>query len=197
MSSIATTRGDGGETGLLGGTRVRKSSPHIEACGTVDELNAQLGFARSICRDEPVSALLKEIQRELFVVGGELVTPAGAPETKGGRPLSRVTDAMVERLTAEVHRIEGIEGVLGDWSLPGEDPVASALDVARTVCRRAERDAVRLTEAGGDVRPPLLAYLNRLSDLLWLCGRLLEHQAGLDASLRTGDRPGPNWSRAW
>ena len=197
MSSIATQRGDSGETGLVGGTRVRKSSPYIEACGAVDELNAQIGFARSICGDEPISALLKEIQRELFIVGGELVTPAGAARKTRGASPTRVTDAMVERLTAEVHRIEGVEGVLGDWSLPGEDPVASALDVARTICRRAERDAVRLTEAGAEVRAPVLAYLNRLSDLLWLFGRLLEHQAGLDASLRTDGRPGPNWSRAW
>ncbi len=193
--SIATRHGDAGETSLAGGIRVPKSSPHIEACGTVDELNSQIGFARAICRDEPVCTRLKEIQRELFIVGGELVTPAVARKT--GKGAAGVTEAMVERLTAEVHRIEAIEGVLGDWALPGEDPAASALDVARAVCRRAERDTVRLAEAGADVRPPLLAYLNRLSDLLWLFGRLLEHQAGLDASLRTGDRPGPNWSRAW
>ena len=195
--SIATQRGDSGDTSLAGGVRVRKSSPHIEACGAVDELNTQIGFARAICQDEPISGLLKEIQRELFIVGGELVTPATARMKGKGKGPARVTDAMVERLTAEVHRIESIEGVLSDWSLPGEDPAASALDVARAVCRRAERDAVRLAESGAEVQAPMLAYLNRLSDLLWLFGRLLEHQAGLDASLRTEDRRGPNWSRAW
>ena len=104
---------------------------------------------------------------------------------------------MVDRLTAEVDRIEAIDGVLNDWSLPGELPAASALDVARTVCRRAERAAVRLGESGVAVEPPLLAYLNRLSDLLWLLGRLLEREAGVDASLRPNDGPGHRWSRAW
>lgn len=191
--SIATKRGDGGETSLAGGTRISKSSLQMEACGSIDELNAQIGFARSICDDAPIGTLLKEIQRELFVVGGELVTP---PDTLGRTP-ARVTDAMVDRLTAEVDRIEAIDGVLNDWSLPGELPAASALDVARTVCRRAERAAVRLAESGVVVEPPLLAYLNRLSDLLWLLGRLLERQAGVDASLRPNDRPGSRWSRAW
>ena len=191
--SIATKRGDGGETSLAGGTRISKSSLQMEACGSIDELNAQIGFARSICDDAPIGTLLKEIQRELFVVGGELVTP---PDTLGRTP-ARVTDAMVDRLTAEVDRIEAIDGVLNDWSLPGALPAASALDVARTVCRRAERVAVRLAESGVVVEPPLLAYLNRLSDLLWLLGRLLERQAGVDASLRPNDRPGSRWSRAW
>ncbi len=191
--SIATKRGDGGETSLAGGTRISKSSLQMEACGSIDELNAQIGFARSICDDAPIGTLLKEIQRELFVVGGELVTP---PDTLGRTP-ARVTDAMVDRLTAEVDRIEAIDGVLNDWSLPGELPAASALDVARTVCRRAERAAVRLGESGVAVEPPLLAYLNRLSDLLWLLGRLLEREAGVDASLRPNDGPGHRWSRAW
>ena len=191
--SIATKRGDGGETSLAGGTRISKSSLQMEACGSIDELNAQIGFARSICDDAPIGTLLKELQRELFVVGGELVTP---PDTLGRTP-ARVTDAMVDRLTAEVDRIEAIDGVLNDWSLPGELPAASALDVARTVCRRAERAAVRLGESGVAVEPPLLAYLNRLSDLLWLLGRLLEREAGVDASLRPNDGPGHRWSRAW
>ena len=191
--SIATKRGDGGKTSLAGGTRVSKSSLRMEACGAIDELNAQIGFARSVCDDAPIGALLKELQRELFVVGGELVLPSDPP----GRTPARVTDAMVDRLTGEVDRIEAIDGVLSDWSLPGELPAASALDVARTVCRRAERAAVRLAESGVAVAPPLLAYLNRLSDLLWLLGRLLEQQAGVDASLRSGERPGPRWSRAW
>ena len=191
--SIATKRGDGGETSLAGGTRISKSSLQMEACGSIDELNAQIGFARSICDDAPIGTLLKEIQRELFVVGGELVTP---PDTLGRTP-ARVTDAMVDRLTAEVDRIEAIDGVLNDWSLPGELPAASALDVARTVCRRAERAAVRLGESGVAVESPLLAYLNRLSDLLWLLGRLLEREAGVDASLRPNDGPGHRWSRAW
>lgn len=190
--SIATKRGDAGETGLAGGIRVSKSFIRVEAYGTVDELNSSVGFARSICPDEPVKALLKEIQRELFLVGSALATP---PESHKKQP--PITADMVDRLTAEVHRIEAMDGVLDDWSIPGEHTVSAALDVARTVCRRAERCAVRLAESGEHVRPVILAYLNRLSDLLWILGRLIEKEQGVDARLRTSENAGPRWSRAW
>jgi cob(I)alamin adenosyltransferase len=108
-----------------------------------------------------------------------------------------ITPEMVEALTAEIHRIEAIEGLLSDWSLPGEHPVSSAFDVARTVCRRAERHLVRLAESGEDVSPPVLAYLNRLSDLLWLFGRFVEARAGVDVPLRDEAHKGNRWSRAW
>ena len=136
--------------------------------------------------------LLKDIQRELFAVGGELATPAPRP---GQAPA--VTAAMVERLTAEVRRIEAIEGVLGDWAIPGEHAASAALDVARAVCRRAERRVVQLAESGAEVGADLLSYLNRLSDLLWILGRQIEVEAGVDAALRTGEAGGPKWSRAW
>jgi cob(I)alamin adenosyltransferase len=104
----------------------------------------------------------------------------------------------VDRLTSEVHRIEAIEGILADWSISGEHRGAAAFDVARTVCRRAERGLVRLREAGETVQPAILAYLNRLSDVLWLFGRKLEHDAGVSGSLRdlTG-KSGNRFSRAW
>lgn len=190
--SIATKRGDAGMTGLAGGIRVSKSSIRVEAYGTVDELNSSVGFARSICPDEPVKALLKELQRELFLVGSALATP---PESHKKQP--PITADMVDRLTAEIHRIEAMDGVLADWSIPGEHTVSAALDVARTVCRRAERCAVRLAESGADVRPEILAYLNRLSDLLWILGRLIEKEQGVDATLRTPENAGSRWSRAW
>ena len=190
--SIATKRGDAGETGLAGGIRVSKSFIRVEAYGTVDELNSSVGFARSICPDEPMKALLKEVQRELFLVGSALATP---PESPKKQP--PITADMVDRLTAEIHRIEAMDGVLADWSIPGEHSVSAALDVARTVCRRAERRAVRLAESGEHVRPVILAYLNRLSDLLWILGRLIEKEQGVDATLRTPENAGPRWSRAW
>jgi cob(I)alamin adenosyltransferase len=88
--------------------------------------------------------------------------------------------------------------MLSDWSISGEHTAAAAYDVARTVCRRAERNVVRLSEAGEVVEPAVLAYLNRLSDLLWLYGRKLEFDAGVNASLRTAnDKSGSRWSRAW
>ena len=190
--SIVTTRGDGGQTGLAGGVRVSKAAPRVEAYGAVDELTSQVGFARAICDDAEVGALLKEVQRELFAVGGALATPAPRP----GKP-PPVTAAMVERLTTEVRRIEAIDGVLGDWAIPGEHAASAALDVARTVCRRAERRVVELIEAGEAVDADLLAYLNRLSDLLWILGRQIETQAGVDAALRPPEAGGPKWSRAW
>jgi cob(I)alamin adenosyltransferase len=104
---------------------------------------------------------------------------------------------MVDALTDHVHRIEALEGVLSDWSLPGEHTAAAAYDVARTVCRRAERSVVRLVESGEEVDAVVVVYLNRLSDLLWLFGRLLELRAGVSARLRDDQHKGPRWSRAW
>jgi len=106
-----------------------------------------------------------------------------------------VTEAMVDALTRQVDEIEAIEGIVGDWVLPGEDTVSAAYDVARTVCRRAERVAVRLGDEGGEVDPLAITYINRLSDLLWLFGRLVEKEKGIDAKLRDGE--GSSWAKAW
>lgn len=191
--SIATTRGDGGQTGLAGGIRVSKSSLRVEAYGNVDELNSALGFARSICEEPGLKELTLSIQRELFQIGSALATP---PES--AKPQVPVTQEMVDRLTSEVHRIESLEGILSDWSLPGESTQAAAFDIARTVCRRAERGVVRLIEAGEQTVPAVLPYLNRLSDLLWLIGRQIEKDAGVSGSLRTmTGKEGNRWSRAW
>lgn len=193
MSSIATKKGDGGQTSLAGGVRVSKSSLRVEAYGTVDELNSVLGFARSICEDKDLCERAKLIQRQLFRIGAALATPAEA--NKGEAP---VTPEMVEALTAQVHEIEALEGMLSDWSLPGEHTAGAAFDVARAVCRRAERCTVRLIEAGESIAPNVVAYLNRLSDLLWLFGRKLERDAGVDGSLRKlNEKSGPRWSKAW
>jgi len=193
MSSIATKQGDGGQTSLTGGVRVSKSSIRVEAYGTVDELNSFMGFARSICEDAGLRERTKAIQQELFQVGSALATP---PEKrKGEAPLN---SAMIDALTDQVHQLEAIEGMLSDWSIPGEHAAAAAYDVARTVCRRAERCVVRLIESGEQVDSDVLPYLNRLSDLLWLFGRKLELDAGVSASLRTANaKTGPRWSRAW
>jgi cob(I)alamin adenosyltransferase len=190
--SIATKRGDGGTTGLAGGIRVSKTHPRVECYGTIDELISQMGFARSICQDAEVAERVKTIQRELYKVGSAISTP---PESKKTPP--EITAEMVDALEAEVHRIEAEPGVLGDWSLPGALPDAAAMDVARTVCRRAERLATALMEAGVISNQHILAYLNRLSDLLWLFGRLLEARQGVNSALRTEDKAGPRWSRAW
>jgi cob(I)alamin adenosyltransferase len=191
--SIATKHGDKGDTGLIGGARVSKADLRVEAYGTVDELGASMGFARSICEDSEVRELTKSIQRELFTVAGAIASPKGGAESA----TTYVAPEMVKALTAHVTRIEATEGLLSDWSLPGDHAAAAAYDVARTVCRRAERCVVRLGETGVELNPHVVAYLNRLSDLLWLMGRLLELRAGLDTRLRDGEHTGPRWSRAW
>lgn len=192
--SIATKTGDGGETALAGGTRVSKADLRVEAYGTVDELNAVMGWARSVCTHAEVAAWTEGIQRTLFRVGGALSVDT-AEQREERRPSTVVSAADVEFLTELVGRIESVDGILADWSLPGAHRESAAYEVARTVCRRAERCAVRLRDGGGDVLPEVVGYLNRLSDLLWLFGRLIEVSAGVDARLRAAD--GASWSRAW
>jgi cob(I)alamin adenosyltransferase len=191
--SIATTRGDTGQTSLAGGIRVSKSAVRVEAYGTVDELNAALAWARSICDEPGIAGLTRSIQQDLFKIASALATPPS-----GAKAAVQIEPTTVEHLTSEVHRIEAIDGMLSDWSLAGDLPVAAAFNVARTVCRRAERRVVRLAESGDVVQPEILAYLNRLSDLLWLFARQLEHDEGINSSLREQTGKGGNrWSRAW
>ncbi|MCU1322705.1 MAG: ATP:Cob(I)alamin adenosyltransferase [Acidobacteriaceae bacterium] len=190
--SISTTRGDGGQTGLAGGIRVSKADLRVESYGTVDELNTVLGFARSICQNPEIKAWTETIQRTLFRLGSALATP---PESKKQPPIISAED--VAMLTDLVHKIEAIEGILSDWSLPGAHTESAAYEMARAVCRRAERNAVRFVESGGVVKPEIIVYLNRLSDVIWLFGRLIEFNAGVDARLRDETKTGPKWSRAW
>ena len=190
--SISTTRGDGGQTGLAGGIRVSKADLRVESYGTVDELNTVLGFARSICQNPEIKAWTETIQRTLFRLGSALATP---PESKKQPPIISAED--IAMLTELVHKIEAIEGILSDWSLPGAHTESAAYEIARAVCRRAERNAVRFVESGGVVKPEIIVYLNRLSDVIWLFSRLIEFNAGVDARLRDETKTGPKWSRAW
>ena len=193
MNSISTKTGDNGQTGLVGGTRVSKASLRVESYGTVDELNSAMGFARSICDDAEIAQQTKAIQQELFKVGATLATPQAS---RKGEPA--VTAEMVEILTNTVHKFEALKGILTDWSVSGEDRAGAAFDVARTICRRAERCVVRLMESEEAVEPDVLAYLNRLSDLLWLFSRKLELKAGANSSLREmNKKSGARWSKAW
>ena len=135
----------------------------------------------------------KRIQSELFTVCSALATSPESP-----KPQAPIAEELVDALTAAVHRFEAIDGVLADWSVSGELPAAAAFDVARTVCRRAERCVVRFAEAGETLPVSVLPYLNRLSDLLWIIARKLERDAGVSGSLRemTG-KAGNRFSRAW
>ena len=169
-----------------------KTDPRVEWYGAIDELAAQIGFARSVCADAEVAGWLEAIQRDLFRVGGLI----GADPQSGGRAQETGQD-LLAGLDEHVKRVEATEGILKDWALPGAMPAAAALDVARTVCRRAERRAVQLVESGALSNPPTLAYLNRLSDVLWLFSRLLELRANVENSLRDKKDRGRPWSRAW
>ena len=146
--SIATMHGDGGQTGLAGGIRISKADLRVESYGTVDELNSVLGFARSICQNNDIKGWTETIQRTLFRRGAALATP---PENRKTPPLISADD--VTMLTDLVHKIEGIEGVLSDWSLPGAHPESSASEMGRTVCRRAARVGGRVAAHGGRVAP--------------------------------------------
>ena len=190
--SIATKRGDGGLTGLAGGIRVSKSDLRVEAYGTVDELNTVLGFARSICTNPGIASTVHEIQKTLFRVGSALATP---PESRKPAPPLSAED--VDHLTKLVHSIEAKEGILSDWSLPGGHPESAAFEMARTVCRRAERCIVRLLESGAEIHQQALPYINRLSDLIWLFARQIELESGVDSRLRDRQDKGGRWSRAW
>ena len=192
MNSIATQKGDGGQTRLIGGALVSKSDLRVEAYGAIDELGAAMGFARSISGDEEVNKLMKDIQRELFLVAVSVANPRALQ-----RQPPDVTPEMIERLTQEVRRLESLEGILTDWALPGDHTPAAAYDLARSVCRRAERGVVRLRESGEEVSGEVIRYLNRLSDLLWLLGRTLELRAGVNAQLRDEAHGGNQFSRAW
>ncbi len=194
--SIATKGGDRGTTGLAGGIRISKDDLRVETYGTVDELNTFLGFARSICQQQDICEWTETIQRTLFRVGSALATP---PESRKTPPI--ITQDDVDYVTDLVYKIEATEGILADWSLPGADKESAAYEMARTVCRRAERLVIRFQNTSPEgvtlVVPEVIMYLNRLSDAIWLFGRLIEVRAKVDARLRPEDKQGPNFSRAW
>jgi cob(I)alamin adenosyltransferase len=192
QASVSTRKGDAGVTRLGGGEQISKADTRVEAYGAIDELNTVIGLARTRCEDEEICREIRAIQRELFVVGSAVSTKADSK-----KPIPVIGKEMIHRLDALVERFEAEPKILRDWSIPGEFGGSAAFDVARAICRRAERAAVRYVTAGGVVQPTVLEYLNRLSDVLWLCARVIEARNGIDARLRDDAHPGPPWSRAW
>jgi cob(I)alamin adenosyltransferase len=169
--SIATRTGDDGTTALMYGRRVPKTHPRVEAFGAVDELNAALGMARAAATEGSVGDKLLAIQKDLVVLMGETgVATEDLPRyLKDGYPV--VKPAMTAKLDALIIEIEANNAGFKDWATPGTTPLAAALDLARTVCRRAERRICALKEAGGLKNAEIIVYLNRLGDLLWLFAR--------------------------
>jgi cob(I)alamin adenosyltransferase len=167
LTRIYTRTGDAGRTRLVGGGEIAKSDARVEAYGSVDETNACIGLARlHTAGDALLDAMLARIQNDLFDLGSDFATPV-----RGENDL-RMLDGQVARLEREIDQLNAELKPLESFILPGGSPVAAALHQARTVCRRAERQAVRLTEAAGEeVSAPALKYLNRLSDFLFVAAR--------------------------
>lgn len=167
---IYTKTGDDGTTGLLYGGRISKADPAAEAYGSVDESVAALGMARAFAPDAGAAALILRLQRELFVVGADLAAnPDG--RTKLTEGVSLVTADMVAGLESLIDATVEAHPLPNEFIVPGANPVSAALDLARTLVRRAERRTVELGSAGRTVNPDARRYLNRLSDLLFVLAR--------------------------
>jgi cob(I)alamin adenosyltransferase len=172
--SIVTKTGDSGTTGLMYGRRVPKNHPRVEACGTIDELNTALGLARATATEIFVGENLFAIQKNLVVLMGEVgvLTDDLSRYVKDG--FSLVTPEMTGQLEKLVKEIEAQNVSFKGWATPGATKNSAALDMARTICRRAERRVCDLKESGELKNAEIIIYLNRLGDLLWLFARWVE-----------------------
>jgi cob(I)alamin adenosyltransferase len=172
--SIVTKTGDQGTTGLMYNRRVSKCHPRVQAYGTVDELNAAIGMARATASEKSLRENLEMIQKDLVALMGELAT---LPEDLGRYAkdgFAVLEPAMIAKLESLVKEIEAQNISFKGWATPGASVHSAALDLARTVCRRAERDVCALRESEQLANDEILIYLNRLSDLLWLFARWAE-----------------------
>lgn len=172
--SITTRRGDGGETELMFGRRVAKNHPRVLALGAIDEFNAALGFAHTHCvHKSELRARIVAIQEDLIVLMGEVGTLPGDISKYEEKGFKRFGVDRLKKLDQWILMIEGKGVHFEGWALPGSsgDSLAASLDHARAVCRRAERECI---EISGEIETPILPYLNRLSDVLWLLARECE-----------------------
>ena len=169
---IYTKFGDSGETALYGGTRVQKDAPRIEAIGTVDELNAYIGYAQTLIDDTDLSDLMAQIQNHLFAVGADLATPATHTKASDFRipeDFTTVMETAIDTLSDELPP-------LTNFILPGGCAAGAILHIARVVCRRSERRVVHLAHET-EVNPEIIRSLNRLSDLLFVLARTVNFRA--------------------
>jgi cob(I)alamin adenosyltransferase len=172
---IYTRTGDTGTTGLFGGPRVSKDDDRIESYGTVDELNAAIGLARSMGVSPAIDGQLDQIQHALFSIGAELATPD--PDAHQMRIISQ---SHVERLEGWIDQHEQTIPELKHFILPSGHPASTSLHLARSICRRAERRVVTLArDPEAMISEDLIVYLNRLSDLLFVLTRVVNHEAGI------------------
>ncbi len=176
LTRIYTRGGDAGETSLGDGTRVSKLDPRIAAYGAVDELNAALGVVLAGDPPSEIRDVLERVQNELFDLGADLSVPAHVEDRL------RVEQSLIDRLEADCDRFNAGLPELRSFVLPGGTPTAAALHVARTICRRAEREAIAAA-ASVEIRPLVVPYLNRLSDLLFILSRAANAMAERDEPL--------------
>jgi cob(I)alamin adenosyltransferase len=172
---IYTKTGDTGETSLFDNTRVSKADARVDAYGEVDELNACLGAARAAGVDEEIGALIESLQKDLFALGARLADPSARIAPRVEKAV--IDSADIERLEQTIDQLEATLPRLRRFILPGGGAAGAALHFARTVCRRAERRTVAL--GGGAVDPILIVYMNRLSDLLFVMARVVNHRSGI------------------
>jgi cob(I)alamin adenosyltransferase len=173
---IYTKTGDDGTTGLLYGGRISKGDVLADALGTVDEAVAALGLARALTPDSGLRETLLGLQRDLFVLGADLATnPDERAKLSPG--VSLVTDDMVVALEARIDELVAANPLPNVFIVPGANPTSAALDVARSVVRRAERRVVEVRSGGGTVTTPVARYLNRLSDLAFVLARIAAGEA--------------------
>jgi cob(I)alamin adenosyltransferase len=172
--SIATRTGDDGTTALLYGQRVAKNHPQVEAVGALDELNAALGFAKATRPAGADAAELERIQQELVALMGEVSCAEADAARYAGSKFAKLEAPALARVDAAVAAVEARQPKFDGWATPGANLHAAALDLARTAARRAERHLVGLAAHGRTLRPLLLQYVNRVSDLLWLMAREAE-----------------------
>jgi cob(I)alamin adenosyltransferase len=184
-SAVATGKGDDGTTGLLYGGRIPKDDVRTEAYGSIDEAVAALGVARVSVREAGIpdlTELLLRYQRELFVVGAELATNPGAVDRLQAG-VTRVSEDMVSAVETDLAAWESRMTMPREFVVPGETAASAELEVARTVLRRAERRIVALDRASGIENPWIIAYVNRLADLLWVLARAEEQAEQVQATL--------------
>lgn len=175
MAKVTTGTGDTGYTGLLGEQRVPKYDPRPDTFGTVDEATSALGLARALTHDERVKTIIYQVQQELYLLMGELATPPEHYEKMG----LRMTAEHVQRLEQVEEELKRSVEIPNKFIIPGDTPDGAALDLARTVIRRAERMTVKLLHDGVIQNGEVVRYLNRLSDLIFILARYIEVTSSL------------------
>ncbi len=173
LNKIYTKTGDDGTTGLVDGSRIAKNDPRMAAIGDVDELNSAIGVAICSVAEKPLVAKLRIIQNDLFDLGADLATPADEGDNfEPSEMILRITASQVERLESDIDEANDQLEPLTSFILPGGKDDAAAIHLARAICRRTERTAVTASQSVA-INPQALAYINRLSDYLFVLGRLL------------------------